>query len=262
MADAQFVAGDAQGIIPMQVYVSKDERQWGPYEATHVASLIECGSFALEDWAWVEGQTEWVPLARVQQTLLAEEAAKAAAIHQRVEQAKGKWRRKLTTPLPSSNKSQCLAQKKTAPDSQQAKKTGWSWYVISAASAAMMAVLVGWFFWGEPAADYNSLILEGGITYQADAEEPFEGRAALRDKSGRVIYQATYQKGLPHGKFGSFYPDGAKESEGVMKEGKLHGKVVYYYPDGKKKAHYEYVKGKATSRQNWDELGKEVSRGQ
>ena len=63
MADAQFVARDAQGIKTMQVYVSKDERQWGTYEATHVERLIECGSFALEDWAWVEGQTEWVPLA-------------------------------------------------------------------------------------------------------------------------------------------------------------------------------------------------------
>ena len=262
MADAQFVAGDAQGIKPMQVYVSKDQRQWGPYEATHVSSLIECGSFALEDWAWVEGQTEWVPLARVQQTLLAEEAAKAAVVHQRVERAKGKWRRKLTTPLPSSNKPHRLAQKKTGPDSAQAKKTGWNLYVISAASVAMMALLVGWFFWGNPAVDYNSLILEGGITYQADAEEPFEGRAAMRDKSGRVIYQVTYQKGLPHGKFGSFYHDGVKESEGVMKEGKLHGKVAYYYPNGKKKSRYEYENGKAISRKNWDELGKEISRGQ
>ena len=246
----------------MQVYVSKDERQWGPYEATHVASLIECGSFALEDWAWVDGQTEWVPLARVQQTLLAEEAAKAAVVHQRVERAKGKWRRKLTTPLPSSNKPHRLAQKKTVPDSLQAKKTGWSGYVISAASMAMMALLVGWFFGGNPAADYNSLILEGSVVYQADAEEPFEGTAEMRDAAGQVLYEANYRKGLLHGKFVSFYDGGAKESEGMMKEGQLHGKVAYYYPDGKKKSRYEYVKGKATSRQNWDELGKEISRGQ
>ena len=63
--------------------------------------LIESGSFDLQDWAWVEGQTEWMPLARVQQMLLAEEAAKVTAIHQRVEQTKGQWRSKMTTPLPS-----------------------------------------------------------------------------------------------------------------------------------------------------------------
>ncbi len=62
----------------MQVYVSKNEKQWGPYEASHIKSLIESGSFDLQDWAWVEGQTEWVPLARVHHLLLAEEAAKAA----------------------------------------------------------------------------------------------------------------------------------------------------------------------------------------
>jgi len=245
----------------MQVYVSKDQRQWGPYEASHVASLIECGSFALEDWAWVEGQTEWMPLAQVRQTLLEEEAAKAAAVHQRVEQAKGKWRGKLTTPLPASNKPHRLARKKDAANPVQEKKTGSNRFVLLATPVVALAVLLGWYFWGGSAADYNSLILEEGIIYQADAEEPFKGTAEMRDESGRVLYKAKYQNGRPHGKFASFYPDGAKESEGRMKEGQLHGKVVYYYPDGKKKSRYTYEKGKATSRENWDEMGKEMTRG-
>ena len=135
----------------MKVYVSKNERQWGPYEASHVGSLIESGSFDLQDWAWIEGQTEWMPLGRVQQMLQAEEAAKAAAVHQRVESVKGKWRRKMTTPLPASNKSHRLVQKKTEPIPLQEKKTAWNWHVISAASA--MVVLAGWLYWGGSAAD-------------------------------------------------------------------------------------------------------------
>ncbi len=242
----------------MKVYVSKNERQWGPYEASHVGSLIESGSFDLQDWSWIEGQTEWMPLARVQQMLQAEEAVKAAAVHQRVEQAKGNWRRKLTTPLPASNKSRRLVQKKAEQGPLQEKKTAWNWHVISAASA--MAVLAGWLYWGGSVADYNSLILEGGVAYQADSEDPFEGKAALRHENGQLAYKAKYEKGLQQGKFVSFYPDGAKESEGAMNEGKLHGKVVYYHPNGQKKSRYDYVNGQATGRKNWDEQGKETSR--
>ena len=244
----------------MQVYVSKDQRQWGPYEATHVSSLIECGSFALEDWAWVEGQAQWVPLARVQQALLEEEAVKAAAVHQRVEQARSKWRHKLTTPLPSSNKPLHVAQKKGGFNPEQAKKSAWKRSVLPAVLVVGLVFLLGWYFWGGSVADYNSLILEGGIVYQADAEEPFEGTAAMWDTKGKVLYKANYRKGRPHGKFVSFYDGGAKESEGRMKEGRLHGKVVYYYPDGKKKSRYEYENGKATSRENWDVIGKEIAR--
>jgi hypothetical protein len=245
----------------MQVYVSKDQRQWGPYEATHVPSLIECGSFTLEDWAWVEGQTEWVPLARVQQTLLEEEAAKAAVVHQRVEQARGKWRRKLTTPLPSSNKPHRMDQRKDGTSPEQAKKAAWKRPILPAVLVVGLAVLLGWYFWGGAVADYNSLFLEEGIVYQSDAEEPFEGTAAMRDAKGKVLYKANYRKGRLHGKFVSFYDGGAKESEGRMKEGQLHGKVVYYYPDGKKKSRYEYENGTATSRENWDAMGKEITRG-
>ena len=244
----------------MQVYVSKNEKQWGPYEASHVGSLIESGSFDLQDWAWIEGQTEWMPLARVQHLLMAEEAAKAEAVHQRVEQAKGKWRHKLTTPLPASNKSHRLAQKKAGHELGQAKKQAWNWHVISAASAMVMAVLVGWLFWGGSVADYNSLILEGGVAYQTDEEEPFEGKAEQRHENGGVVYKAEYEKGLQHGKFVSFYPDGAKQSEGRMNKGHLHGKVVYYHRNGQKKSRYDYDNGKATARKNWNENGQAVTR--
>ena len=49
----------------MQIYISKDNRQWGPYEAKQVSFLLGKGSFTLQDWAWVEGGTEWIPVSQV-----------------------------------------------------------------------------------------------------------------------------------------------------------------------------------------------------
>ena len=247
----------------MQVYVSKNEKQWGPYEALHIKSLIESGSFDLQDWAWVEGQTEWVPLARVQHLLLAEEADKAAVVHERVEKAKGQWRSKMTTPLPVHGNTRAAAKKAPQKDGSRSVKSAKNRGALVKACLAVGLVLAccgAWFYWGDKAADYNSLIMEAGVVYQADAEEPFAGKAEQRHENGKVIYKAVYEEGLQHGKFVSFYPDGAKQSEGRMNQGQLHGKVVYYHPNGKKKSRYDYDNGKATSRKNWDSNGRTVNR--
>lgn len=247
----------------MQIYVSKNESQWGPYEVSQMEGLIESGSFDLQDWAWVEGQTEWMPLARVQQMLLAEEAAKAKAIHQRVEQTKGQWRSKMTTPLSSYRNAYSPIRTSSPADCSspvRGKRAGGSWARACSALAVVLLFIGGWVYWSDSAADYNLLIIEDGVAYQADAEEPFEGKAALRHENGQVVYEAEYEKGLQHGKFVSFYPDGAKESEGSMNEGNLHGNVVYYHPNGQKKSRYDYENGKATGRKNWDEKGKETNR--
>ena len=86
----------------MHIFISKDNRQWGPYEAKQVSFLLGKGSFALQDWAWVEGGTEWIPVSQILEVLHCEEELQEKATHQEVELAKEKWRSKFgracTTP--------------------------------------------------------------------------------------------------------------------------------------------------------------------
>ena len=110
-------------------------------------------------------------------------------------------------------------------------------------------------------ADFNSLINEGGIAYEPDSEEPFDGKAASYYPNGRLMYEAEYKDGKQHGKIISFYENGSKESEGAMENGVFHGNFIHYYPNGQKQSQYNYRNGNAISRDNWDETGKVVARG-
>ncbi len=94
----------------MQVYISKDNRQWGPYDAGQVDFLIGKGSFTLQDWAWVEGGIEWVPVSQVLEILQREEKLREEATHQEVELAKKKWQSKLTSPILAANEPVLVAQ--------------------------------------------------------------------------------------------------------------------------------------------------------
>ena len=83
----------------MKVFVTKENRQWGPYAADQLGLLIENGAFALQDWAWIEGGTEWVPVSQILEVLQREREMEAAAMHQEVEAAKERWQSKLTSPV-------------------------------------------------------------------------------------------------------------------------------------------------------------------
>jgi len=108
--------------------------------------------------------------------------------------------------------------------------------------------------------DFNSLITEGGIAYEPDSEESFDGKAVSYYPNGRLMYEAEYKDGKQHGKIISFYKDGSKQSEGAMENGIFHGKFIHYYPNGQKQSQYIYRNGNAISRENWDETGKVVMR--
>ena len=59
----------------MSVYIAKEGRNWGPYESKQVSVLVERGSFAGNDWAWIEGEPNWMPVSEVLEEWQKAEAA-------------------------------------------------------------------------------------------------------------------------------------------------------------------------------------------
>ncbi len=246
-----------------KIYVSKDNRQWGPYEVKQVSFLIGKGSFALNDWAWVEGSTEWVPVSQILVVLQREEESLDEATHQEVELAKEKWRSKLTSPASATNEPVLTPQ---APHPQpgaiaSVESSWWKRYFFYPALGLGMAAFVAMLALSGPAvADFNLLITDRGIAYEPDSETPFVGKAVTHYPNGRLMYEAEYKDGKQHGKMISFYENGSKQTEGAMENGIFHGKVIHYHPNGQIQSHYIYRNGNAISRKNWDETGKAVVR--
>ena len=247
----------------MQIYISKDNRQWGPYEAKQVSFLLGKGSFTLQDWAWVEGGTEWIPVSQVLEVLRREEQLQEEITHQKVEVAKERWRSKLTSPISGANEPVLVAQ---AVHQQPVVTTSieGSWWRQNFFYTALGFGITGFvamlMLSGPDVADFNSLINEAGVAYEQDSKKPFAGKAVTHYPNGKLMYEAEYKNGKQHGKIKSFFKDGAKQSEGAMENGVFHGKVIHYHPNGKMQSHYVYRKGIATSRKNWDETGKAVDR--
>lgn len=48
-----------------QVYISKNDHQWGPFDLNQLARLKGEGVLKATDWAWEQGESGWVPLAAV-----------------------------------------------------------------------------------------------------------------------------------------------------------------------------------------------------
>jgi hypothetical protein len=46
----------------MQVFIHKNEQQLGPFDQLQINELLNSGEFTTDDLAWVEGQSEWIPL--------------------------------------------------------------------------------------------------------------------------------------------------------------------------------------------------------
>jgi|TARA_B100001971_G_scaffold205466_1_gene222971 hypothetical protein len=249
----------------MQVYISKDNRQWGPYDAKQANFLIGKGSFTLQDWAWVEGGTEWIPVSQILEMLHCEEGLQKETTHQKVELAKEKWRSKLTSPASTTNEPVLVA-RAVHNHPVESTSAGGSWWKRNFFYPALGFGIAGFVIMlvlgGPDMADYNSLINEGGIAFAPDSEKPFDGKAVTLYPSGQLMYEAEYKDGRQHGTINSFFKDGAKQSEGTMENGVFHGKVIHYHPNGQMQSHYLYRKGIATSRKNWDETGKAVDRGE
>jgi len=249
----------------MQVYISKDNRQWGPYDAKQVSFLIGKGSFTLQDWAWVEGGTEWIPVSQILEVLHREEELREKATHQEVELAKEKWRSKLTSPASTTNEPVLVVQTVNSQPVETAS-VGGSWWKRNFFYPALGLGIVGFVamlvLGGPDMADYNLLINEDGIAFEPDSEKPFDGKAVAHYPNGRLMYEANYKDGKQHGEIKSFFNDGSKQSEVTMENGIFHGKVIHFHPNGQMQSHYIYRKGNAINRKNWDETGKVVIRGE
>ena len=160
----------------MQIYISKDNRQWGPYEAEQVSFLIGKGSFALQDWAWVEGGKEWIPVSQVLEVLRREEQLQEEITHRKVEVAKERWRSKLTSPISAVNEPVLVAQAVHQQPAVTTSIEGLWWRqnffytVLGFGIAGFVAMLM---LSGPDVADFNSLINEGGVAYEQDSKKPF-----------------------------------------------------------------------------------------
>jgi hypothetical protein len=242
----------------MQVYISKDGRQWGPYEASQVGSLIERGSFGLQDWAWIEGSAEWVPVRKILQTLHREKKAESQVLHSKVEAAKNQWREKLTQPTPAMFREHKALRAQGAPQMTPAVAGGGTQgrnVFFGALGLGLAGFVTMLALSGPNEADVNALNLENGLTYKIDSNVPFEGKAVMHYSNGQRKFEAEYQDGLRHGRVVSYYSTGARESEGTMKNGVFHGKVTFYHPNGQVKSQTLYHRGNEVSLKRWDEQG-------
>ena len=234
----------------MSVYIAKEGKNWGPYESKQVSVLVERGSFAESDWAWIEGETDWAPVSEVLEEW---QTAEAACRELELQKEAAKLAEVAAVP-----------EKKPAPTVTKPRGTSWwsrhfFFLALGLGAAGLIALLVL-----RPAAvaDYNSLQTREGLAYVPNASEPFEGKAVSHHPNGQLMFKAEYRAGKQHGELISFFADGQKQSEEELVDGRCHGKVIYYHPNGEVQSHYVYQNGEAISRKNWDAAGNMVNRGQ
>ena len=234
----------------MSIYIAKEGKNWGPYESKQVSVLVERGSFAENDWAWIEGETDWAPVSEVLEEW---QTAEAACRELELQKEAAKLAEVAAVP-----------EKKPAPTVTKPRGTSWwsrhfFFLALGLGAAGLIALLVL-----RPAAvaDYNLLQTREGLAYAPDASEPFEGKAVSHHSNGQLMFKAEYRAGRQHGELVSFFADGQKQSEGTLVDGLFHGKVIYYHPNGEVQSHYVYQNGEAISRKNWDAAGNMVNRGQ
>ena len=234
----------------MSIYIAKEGKNWGPYESKQVSVLVERGSFAENDWAWIEGETDWAPVSEVLEEW---QTAEAACRELELQKEAAKLAEVAAVP-----------EKKPAPTVTKPRGTSWwsrhfFFLALGLGAAGLIALLVL-----RPAAvaDYNSLQTREGLAYVPNASEPFEGKAVSHHPNGQLMFKAEYRAGKQHGELISFFADGQKQSEEELVDGRFHGKVIYYHPNGEVQSHYVYQNGEAISRKNWDAAGNMVIRGQ
>ncbi len=54
--------GNPSAKSQMNIYIHKNDEQFGPFNDDQLSDGIKTGQFTLDDLAWIEGQAEWVPL--------------------------------------------------------------------------------------------------------------------------------------------------------------------------------------------------------
>jgi predicted nuclease with TOPRIM domain len=63
------------------IYIYKNEAQEGPFQAVQIEEGLRNGIFSVEDFAWTEGLSEWVPLRDILQPVLEQHDAQVSETH-------------------------------------------------------------------------------------------------------------------------------------------------------------------------------------
>ena len=68
--------------------------------------------------------------------------------------------------------------------------------------------------------------------------EKYTGQSTYTLSNGVLQFKYTYQDGLQHGPYVTYYNNGNKQKEGIYNYGKQHGEYKEYYESGPLKYHY------------------------
>jgi hypothetical protein len=49
----------------MQIYISRNNQRFGPYELSHVQADLDSGNIVATDLAWYEGASGWIPVSQI-----------------------------------------------------------------------------------------------------------------------------------------------------------------------------------------------------
>ena len=230
----------------VQIYISSQGKQWGPYSLKQVNFLLAKGSFRLSDWAWVQNIADWVTVGEVLRLL-----------DQRGEQEESNPSVQQPDIAVLETKPHLLQFEKPVTQLDVVCIAWWRKGILrnflGAGICGLLLLLV--LGWGSKDADYNTLERRDGIAFEPGSSKPFGGRAASYYPNGQPMYEAIFKDGNEEGRIVSWYMNGQKQSEANMREGKFHGVVNYWYDNGQKMAHYTYENGKVIHRKDWDPDG-------
>lgn len=92
---------------------------------------------------------------------------------------------------------------------------------------------------------FDALEKRNEFWIDSETQKYADGKVTLRDEEGNLIIEQTFSKGLPNGKFKSYYRGGKKlENEGKYVKGEKEGTWIEYYENSNKKTIQKYKNGK------------------
>ena len=119
-------------------------------------------------------------------------------------------------------------------------------------SLAIALLMVGC---GDGNVDSEDLEYRNGVTYLAEEETPFTGRAESFYENGQKEMEWNYKDGMKEGLMTVWYENGQKQKEGNWRDGKRDGLDTTWYESGQKRYEGKYKDGKLTSIVVWKPNG-------
>ena len=115
---------------------------------------------------------------------------------------------------------------------------------------------------GDGIVDYDDLENRNGVTYLADEETPFTGRAESFYRNGQKRKEVNFKDGKPDGLWTWWNEDGKKEEERTYKDGMEDGLWTKWHWNGQKYKEVTYKDGKKDGLEtHWYENGQKKGEG-